>query len=35
LTKEKFTFQLSDHLPLWMQIKTDIDGQKLDEIIQA
>jgi endonuclease/exonuclease/phosphatase family metal-dependent hydrolase len=35
LTKEKFTFQLSDHLPLWLQINTDIDGFKLDEIIQG
>ena len=35
LTKEKFTFQLSDHLPLWMQINTDIDGQKLEQIIQG
>ncbi len=34
LTKEKFTFQLSDHLPLWLQIKTDIEGFKFDEIIQ-
>jgi len=35
LTKEKFTFQLSDHLPLWMQINTNIDGQKLEQIIQG
>jgi hypothetical protein len=35
MTKEKFTFQLSDHLPLWMQINTDIEGQKLEEIIQG
>jgi len=35
LAKEKFTFQLSDHLPLWLQIKTDIEGFKLDEIIQS
>jgi endonuclease/exonuclease/phosphatase family metal-dependent hydrolase len=34
LTKEEFTFQMSDHLPLWIQIKTDIDGFKLDQIIQ-
>src|SRR5262249_42318249 len=24
LTREKFSFQLSDHLPVWVQIKTDI-----------
>jgi len=35
MTKEKFTYQLSDHLPLWMQINTDIDGQKLEQIIQG
>ena len=33
LTKEKFTCQLSDHLPLWIQINTDIDGQQLEQII--
>ncbi len=35
LEKSKFTFQMSDHLPLWMQINTDIDGEKLDQIIRA
>jgi len=35
LGKDAFTFQLSDHLPLWMQINTDIEGGKLDEIIKA
>jgi len=35
MTKEKFTFQISDHLPLWMQIRTDIEGQKLDEMVQG
>jgi hypothetical protein len=35
LTKEKFTYQLSDHLPLWLQINTDIEGQKLEQIIQG
>lgn len=35
LSKEAFTFQLSDHLPLWMQIDTDIAGKKLDQIIQG
>lgn len=34
LSKTKFTFQLSDHLPLWLQISSDIDGQKLEELIQ-
>jgi hypothetical protein len=35
LTKANFTFQLSDHLPLWMQMNTDIDGVQLDQIIRA
>jgi len=35
MTKEKFTYQLSDHLPLWMQINTDLDGQKLEQIIRG
>jgi endonuclease/exonuclease/phosphatase family metal-dependent hydrolase len=34
LTKDQFTYQLSDHLPLWVQISTDIDGALLDQIIQ-
>ncbi|GFO61203.1 hypothetical protein GMST_35280 [Geomonas silvestris] len=35
MAKLKFTYQLSDHLPLWMQINTDIEGQILDQIIQG
>ncbi len=35
LTKEKFTYQLSDHFPLWLQINTDIEGEQLDELIQS
>ena len=27
--KHDFTFQLSDHLPLWIQVKTDIDDEVL------
>ncbi len=33
-TKEKFSFQLSDHFPVWAQIKTDIGGERLDQIVQ-
>jgi len=33
-TRQQFSFQLSDHLPLWIQIKTDIDGIRLDQIVQ-
>jgi endonuclease/exonuclease/phosphatase family metal-dependent hydrolase len=35
MTKEKFTYQLSDHLPLWIQIGTDIDGQELAQLIRG
>ena len=34
LTPDQFTFQLSDHFPLWVQIKTDIEGQRLNQIVQ-
>jgi hypothetical protein len=34
MEKDAFTYQLSDHLPLWMQIRTDIDGFKLDQIVR-
>jgi len=33
-TREKFTYQLSDHFPLWVQIKTDIDGERFTQIVQ-
>lgn len=33
-TREQFSFQLSDHFPVWAQIKTDIDNQRLDQIVQ-
>ncbi len=29
------TYELSDHLPLWVQISTDIEGHRLDQIIQG
>lgn len=35
MTKSRFTYQMSDHLPLWMQMNTDIDGQQLQQIIQG
>ena len=35
LTKSQFTYQLSDHLPLWMQINTDIDGFQLEQIVRG
>ena len=33
-TRNKFSFQLSDHFPLWVQIKTDIDGERFNQIVQ-
>lgn len=33
-TRQKFSFQLSDHFPLWVQIKTDIDVERLNQIVQ-
>lgn len=33
-TREKFSFQISDHFPVWVQIKTDIDGERLNQIVQ-
>ncbi len=35
LDKKKFTYQMSDHLPLWIQVNTDIDGRQLDQLIQS
>lgn len=34
LTPLKFSFQLSDHFPIWVQIKTDISGEVLNQIVQ-
>ena len=35
MTQEKFTFQMSDHLPLWMQLDLRTEGEELDQIIGA
>ncbi len=32
--KTECTFQLSDHLPLWVQINTDMDGHELDQLLR-
>jgi hypothetical protein len=34
MTRTQFTYQLSDHFPVWVQIKTDIDGERLSQIVQ-
>ncbi len=33
LSKEDFTYQLSDHLPLWVQIDIDTTDEKIDQLI--
>jgi endonuclease/exonuclease/phosphatase family metal-dependent hydrolase len=33
LTKTQFTYQLSDHLPLWLHVNTDIESERLDQIL--
>ena len=30
MTKREFTYELSDHLPLWIQVDTDTDEEELD-----
>jgi hypothetical protein len=34
MEKDAFTYQLSDHLPLWMQLRTDLEGFELDQILR-
>ncbi len=33
MDKKAFTYQLSDHLPLWVQLDTWIDDEELDQIL--
>jgi endonuclease/exonuclease/phosphatase family metal-dependent hydrolase len=33
-SETQFTFQLSDHLPIWVQINTNIEGDRLNQIVQ-
>lgn len=33
-SRQEFSFQMSDHFPVWAQIKTDIEEQRLTQIIQ-
>lgn len=35
MSKDEFTYQISDHLPLWIQIDSDIDGELLDQIVNT
>ena len=34
-SRSKFSFQMSDHLPIWIQINVDIDTYRLDQIVQG
>jgi len=33
LTKDKFTYELSDHLPLWVQLNIDTADEEVDQLI--
>jgi endonuclease/exonuclease/phosphatase family metal-dependent hydrolase len=33
MTKNKFTFQLSDHLPLWVELNLRVDEEQLDQML--
>jgi hypothetical protein len=35
MEKDPFTYQMSDHLPLWTQINTDNDAFQIDQIIKV
>ena len=33
MSKQEFTYELSDHLPLWAQLDVDVEGERIDQII--
>jgi endonuclease/exonuclease/phosphatase family metal-dependent hydrolase len=33
MTKSEFTFQMSDHLPLWIQVRTDTLDERLNNLL--
>src|SRR5690606_37072058 len=33
VSAERLSYQLSDHLPVWAQVRIDTDGEKLDQLI--
>jgi hypothetical protein len=33
LTKTEFSFEMSDHLPLWAQLNVDVEDEQLDQLI--
>ena len=30
MTKREFTYEMSDHLPLWAQVRTDVESERVD-----
>ncbi|HEX8422643.1 MAG TPA: hypothetical protein VF634_04490, partial [Pyrinomonadaceae bacterium] len=34
-TREKFSYQMSDHMPVWIQINVDIETFRFDQIVQS
>ena len=33
MNKLAFTFQMSDHLPLWLHVNTDTESERLGQIL--
>ena len=33
MSQDRGTYELSDHLPLWVQLNTDNDAEQLDQIL--
>lgn len=33
LSKDEFTYQLSDHLPLWVQLNVDVEDEELEQLL--
>lgn len=34
LTQTKYTYQMSDHLPLWMHLNVDLDDERIEHVIR-
>ena len=35
VTEDKLSYQLSDHFPVWAQVRIDTDAEKLDQLIRG
>jgi endonuclease/exonuclease/phosphatase family metal-dependent hydrolase len=35
MTQNEFTYQMSDHLPLWLQLRTDVESERLDQVLAS